>query len=104
MSKIRLCSTADIPANGMKGYAIDGGRRILIVNAGDTYYAYQGICPHQEVCLDEGFFDGSVLTCHQHLWQWNIETGEPVGMAEAPIERYPLEIVGTEIFVTPTAT
>jgi toluene monooxygenase system ferredoxin subunit len=83
----------------MRGYDIEGGLKVLIANAGDCYYAYQGICPHQEVCLDEGFYDGAVLTCHQHLWQWDISTGEAVGLAEAPLERYEVKVEGGEIFV-----
>jgi toluene monooxygenase system ferredoxin subunit len=42
----------------------------------------QAICPHQEVALCEGLFDGTVLTCHQHLWQWDIRSGAPMGIAE----------------------
>ena len=79
MNKIHVCKSSDIPSNGMKTYDVAGGLKVLIANAGESYYAYQGICPHQEVCLGEGIYDGSVLTCHQHLWQWDITTGEAVG-------------------------
>jgi toluene monooxygenase system ferredoxin subunit len=82
----------------MKGYEL-AGKRVLIAQAGDSYYAYQGLCPHQDVCLDEGFYDGAVLTCHQHLWQWDIVTGEAMGLAEAPLERYDVAVSGGEIFV-----
>lgn len=99
MRKLRVCKSSDIPVNGMKGYDIEGGLKVLIANAGDWYYAYQNICPHQEVCLDEGFYDGAVLTCHQHLWQWDITTGEAVGLAEAPLESYEVKVEEGEIFV-----
>lgn len=99
MSKLHICNSADIPANGMKAYDTEGGLKILVANAGDCYYAYQAICPHQEVCLDEGFYDGAVLTCHQHLWQWDITTGKAVGLAEAPLESYEVKVENGEIFV-----
>ncbi len=99
MSKIRVCNTAEIPSNGMKDYDIEGGLKVLIANAGDYYYAYQGICPHQEVCLAEGYYDGAVLTCHQHLWQWDITTGKEIGLAEAPLEKYEVQVEDGEIFV-----
>jgi toluene monooxygenase system ferredoxin subunit len=99
MKRIRICSVDEIPANGMKGFDTELGVRVLIANAGESFHAYQGLCPHQDVCLDEGFFDGSTLTCHQHLWQWDIATGEPVGLAEAPLERYDIEQEGGDIFV-----
>jgi toluene monooxygenase system ferredoxin subunit len=98
MSKVRVCKTDEIPANGMKGYEL-AGKRVLIAQAGDRFYAYQGLCPHQDVCLDEGFYDGAVLTCHQHLWQWDITTGEAMGLAESPLERYDVAVTDGEIFV-----
>ena len=99
MKRIHICKASDIPSNGMKSYDTLIGVKVLIANAGDAYYGYQGVCPHQDVCLDEGFFDGATLTCHQHLWQWDITTGEPVGLAEAPLERYQIEQLDGEIFV-----
>jgi toluene monooxygenase system ferredoxin subunit len=99
MKRIRICSAAEIPVNGMKSYDTSTGLKVLIANSGDEYYAYQGICPHQDVCLDEGIFDGTTLTCHQHLWQWDIATGDAVGMAEAPLERYEIERESGDIFV-----
>jgi toluene monooxygenase system ferredoxin subunit len=99
MKRIPICKASDIPANGMKSYDTALGVKVLIANAGDAYYGYQGMCPHQDVCLDEGFFDGTTLTCHQHLWQWDITTGEAVGLAEAPLERFVIEHEGGELFV-----
>ena len=99
MKRIHICSASEIPANGMKSYDTPLGVKVLIANTGDAFFAYQGLCPHQDVCLDEGFFDGATLTCHQHLWQWDITTGAAVGLAEAPLERYELAHEGGEIFV-----
>ena len=99
MSKSRVCKAAEIPANGMKAFDMAGGLKVLVVNAEGRFYAYQGICPHQEVCLDEGFFDGKILTCHQHLWQWDIHTGAAIGLAEAPLESYAIEVVGDDVLI-----
>lgn len=99
MKRIRICSASEIPGQGMKCYDTASGTKILVVNNGDQFHAFQGLCPHQDVCLDEGFFDGSTLTCHQHLWQWDVRTGEALGLAEAPLERYEIEHIDGEIFV-----
>lgn len=90
MGTKRLCRTDDCPKNGMKAFATEDGLTVLVVNTGDRYYAYQARCPHMDVALEEGFFDGSVITCHEHLWQWDVSTGGPMGQAEAPLERYDL--------------
>lgn len=99
MKKIRICKAEDIPSNGMKTCDVGDGTTVLVANAGECYYAYQGLCPHQDVCLDEGYYDGSVLTCHQHLWQWDITTGDAMGLAEAPLERYDINVEDGEIFL-----
>lgn len=99
MKRIRICSASEIPGQGMKCYDTALGAKVLVVNNGDQFHAFQGLCPHQDVCLDEGFFDGTTLTCHQHLWQWDVRTGEALGLAEAPLERYEIEHVDGDIFV-----
>lgn len=99
MAKKVICGKADVPANGLKECEGAGGVKLLIVNSGSEYFAVQGLCPHQEIPLCEGMFDGTVLTCHQHLWQWDIRTGEPQGLAEAPLERYEVKVEGENILV-----
>jgi toluene monooxygenase system ferredoxin subunit len=99
MSKEKVCLKADIPRNGMRECATAGGLKLLVANSGEAYYAVQAICPHQEVALCEGLYDGEILTCHQHLWQWDIKTGAPMGLAEAPLERYDVFIDGEAIYV-----
>ena len=99
MSKKRVCRVAEIPPNGMKECDAEGGLKLLVANSGTEYFAVQAICPHQEVPLCEGLFDGTVLTCHQHLWQWDIRSGAPMGIAEAPLERFDVTVEGDAIFV-----
>ena len=99
MGKSHVCKASEIPVNGMKAFDVPGGLKVLIANAAGSFYAYQGMCPHQEVCLDEGFFDGATLTCHQHLWQWDIRTGAAIGLAEAPLECYAIEVAGDDVLI-----
>lgn len=99
MSRKLICRTSEVPPNGMKECEGEGGIKLLIANCGKEYFAVQAICPHQEVALCEGMYDGAVLTCHQHLWQWDIRTGAPMGIAEAPLERYDVAVEGDAIYV-----
>jgi toluene monooxygenase system ferredoxin subunit len=99
MSRKFVCNRADVPANGIRECDAGDGLKVLIANAGDEYFACQAMCPHQDVPLAEGLYDGTVLTCHQHLWQWDIRSGSPVGLAEAPLECYKVEIDGEGIYI-----
>ena len=94
-----VCPRQSIPANGMIQCETEDGLKLLVANSGDAYYAYQAMCPHQEVPLCEGMYDGSVLTCHQHLWQWDIHTGAAMGLAEAPLESFPVRVEGDNLYV-----
>jgi toluene monooxygenase system ferredoxin subunit len=101
MTRKLVCRAADIPSNGMKECEAEGGLKLLVASSGEDYFAYQAICPHQEVPLCEGLYDGSVLTCHQHLWQWDIRTGAPIGLAEAPLEYFDVKVEDGNIYIVP---
>jgi toluene monooxygenase system ferredoxin subunit len=101
MSKRRVCSLEDVPENGMRTFEAEGGLRVLIAHSGNDYFAYQPICPHQDVELEEGMYDGCVLTCHMHLWQWDIRTGAPMGLAEAPLIYYDVKVEEGSLFIVP---
>jgi toluene monooxygenase system ferredoxin subunit len=90
-----ICKTADVPANGIKQFG-----NICVVNAGDRFFACQASCPHEGVALCEGVFDGEVLTCLEHLWQWSLrEGGEPRGLAEKALEMHEVEVEGDSVFL-----
>lgn len=99
MTRKLICQVDEVPKDGMKVFDLDATRQVLLLSSNDKVYACHNICPHQEVCLGEGLFDGEVLTCHQHLWQWKVETGEPIGLAEEPLEIYDVVIEGGEIYI-----
>jgi len=99
MNKRPVCRVADVPENGLKECEADGGLRLVVANAGGEFFGFQAVCPHQDVPLCEGLFDGATLTCHMHLWQWDVRTGSPLGLAEAPLQRYPLAVEGDSLYL-----
>lgn len=94
----RVCATADVPPDGMKEFAVDG-TSVLIVNTGGTFAAFQALCPHEAVPLEAGISDGSVLTCLEHLWQFDIRTGAPMGDAQEGLRTYRLKEEKGEIYL-----
>jgi (2Fe-2S) ferredoxin/nitrite reductase/ring-hydroxylating ferredoxin subunit len=94
----RVCRSADVPVNGMKQFSVDGVD-VLIVNAGDAFLAFQSLCPHEAVPLELGIHDGCVLTCLEHMWQFDLKTGAPMGDAQAGLKGYPLKEEGGELLV-----
>ncbi len=99
MARKFVCRRADVPANGMAEFDAGEGLKVLIASSGEEYFACQATCPHQEVALAEGLYDGSVLTCHQHLWQWDIRSGSPIGLAEMPLDCFRVEVDNDSIYI-----
>jgi toluene monooxygenase system ferredoxin subunit len=80
MTTIFICKKTDIQPNGFKVFEVDG-EKILVAQSEGEFYAY----------------DGKTFTCHQHLWQWDIATGEPQGLAEAPLISKPIQVNSDEL-------
>jgi toluene monooxygenase system ferredoxin subunit len=94
----RVCRSEDVPANGMKQFAVDGAD-VLIVNTGAEFFAYQALCPHEAVALEAGIHDGTVLTCLEHMGQFDVRTGAPMGDAQCGLTGYRLTVEGGELLV-----
>jgi toluene monooxygenase system ferredoxin subunit len=99
MAKRRVCRVADVPENTLKECEAEGGLKLVVANAGGEFVGFQAMCPHQDVPLCEGLFDGATLTCHMHLWQWDVRSGAPLGIAEAPLQRYALAREGDALYL-----
>lgn len=91
-----LCKAADVPDEGLLQCAA-GSLRVCVARSGKDYFAFQSDCPHKHTPLCEGAFDGHVLTCLDHMWQWDVRTGEPEGLAEQPIKTYRIRREGDAI-------
>jgi toluene monooxygenase system ferredoxin subunit len=99
MKRIAICKTTDVPVNGLKQVE-SNGKSICVINGGDRFFACQAKCPHEGIALCEGVFDGELLTCVEHLWQWNLrEDGEPRGLAQGSLEMYPVEVDADLLYV-----
>ena len=99
MAKRMVCRVAEVPDNTLKECEAEGGLKLVVANAGGEFVGFQAMCPHQDVPLCEGLFDGATLTCHMHLWQWDVRTGAPLGIAEAPLQRYALAREGDALYL-----
>ena len=94
----RVCASADVPANGMKEFVV-GRLNILVVHTGEAYAAFQALCPHEAIPLESGVHDGCTLTCLEHMWQFDLQTGAPMGDAQEGLKTYPLKEERGELYV-----
>lgn len=92
------CDAAELDGEEMLECRVDD-REILLVRVEDRVVACPALCPHMEERLANGFADGSVFTCTKHLWQWDLNTGEPIGLAEKPLAIAPVRIEDGAVLV-----
>lgn len=70
----RAMDLDDLWEGDMTAVAVQG-RSVLLLNVDGEVRAYLNRCPHQDWALDEGDFDGRVLTCSRHLWEFDALSG-----------------------------
>jgi toluene monooxygenase system ferredoxin subunit len=94
----RICAATEVPENTLEKFEVDG-IEIMIANFGEGYRAFPPRCPHMEepLCESGMLFDG-LLTCSKHLWQWNMKTGETIGIAEKELLFYDVKEEDGDIY------
>lgn len=98
MTWTRLCKLNEVPPNEMRAYTVSG-IDLIVLRGAEGYLVIPPSCPHMANPLIDGFFDGCVLTCNKHLWQWSIIGGSPIGEAEKPLLTYQTQTRDGEIWV-----
>ncbi|MEM6491452.1 MAG: Rieske 2Fe-2S domain-containing protein [Pseudomonadota bacterium] len=97
---VRACARDAIAPGDLCEIELDDGARVLLVGGDDgEVFACAADCPHQDTPLEEGDVDGATIICPVHFWQWNLRTGEAMGVAELPLPVYGVEVRGDDVFV-----
>jgi len=89
-----LCKLDELEAGSRTTVAQDGYEFAVYRGHEDEILVVPPRCPHMDTPLCDGFFDGELITCSQHLWQWSVKDGSMQGIAELPLAVYPSKRVG----------
>lgn len=95
----RAASARDVKAeNGL--HVEIGDKTIALFRIDDKVCALEGICPHAEAYLAEGFIDGDKIECPLHQAQFEILTGKCLGPpADRDLLTFPTKVEGDDVFV-----
>lgn len=79
------------------------GRRIVVANVQQTYYAVDGRCPNGDTPLaEEGRLQGHLIICPRDDWAFDLRTGERADRPGEPgLRRYPVRVEGNTIKLGP---
>lgn len=95
----RVCAESDIGVGEMTAFFIDDWEVLVLRDASGSLRAMDGICPHEQFSLALGVFDGTVVTCANHMWSFDATTGKGITTPSCQLEQYALKVEGGEVFV-----
>ena len=74
-------------------------RRIGIYNIEGSIYAIDNQCPHRGASLAAGAFDGALVTCPLHRWQFNLITGMAVEQPGTHLKKFDAKLENGRVFL-----
>ncbi len=95
---IRLCAAADCPPATARECVADD-RIVALFNVDGSYYALDGVCPHQGGPLGKGKLEGCVVTCPWHGWQFDVRTGAHQINPSVVHARFPVQVKDGEVWI-----
>jgi nitrite reductase/ring-hydroxylating ferredoxin subunit len=81
---IEVAKVGDILPGGMKLVKANG-KEVVLCNVDGDYYVVDRRCGHMNAPLNMGTLDGYILTCPLHHMQFDVRTGEIIGI---PVPHY----------------
>jgi nitrite reductase/ring-hydroxylating ferredoxin subunit len=95
----RAAAVSDIPEDRGLCVFVEGHDIGLFRVRGEVR-AIDNACPHAGYPLCQGAFDGTVVICPAHGWEFDLRTGASPQDPRTPLlESYPVRIEGNEVFV-----
>lgn len=95
----KVCTLDDLWEGEMTEVEVDGHVIVLVRFQGGESRAFQGLCPHQDISLAEGKFDGRVLICRAHQWTFDANTGKGINPGNCRLAEYPVKLEGDDVLV-----
>jgi toluene monooxygenase system ferredoxin subunit len=94
----RVCGLDDLPVDTMNSFFVEDVE-VLVVRSDSGVHAFDGICPHEEFPLVDGYLVDSTITCIGHGWIFDALTGQGVYPPGCRLSEYPLKIENSGIYV-----
>jgi nitrite reductase/ring-hydroxylating ferredoxin subunit len=98
--RVRVCRLAEVVPGELRAFRVTGVTwPVLVTYVDDQLVAVPGVCPHEDVGLADGELDDGTLTCPGHGYRFDLRTGRCEHDPALGLRRYPIRVVGDDIFV-----
>jgi len=94
----RVAEVSDLAA-GECGEYVAGERIVALFNVEGTFYALDGICPHQGGPLGKGALTGCIVTCPWHGFQFDVTTGQHQTSSSLRQPIFPVKVEAGAVWV-----
>ena len=98
MSWETVAKIGDCPP-GSARECIAAGQIIALFNVDGTFYALDGMCPHQGGPLGKGRLQGCIITCPWHGFQFDVTTGQHQTSKSLMHPSFTVRVAGDEVQV-----
>jgi nitrite reductase/ring-hydroxylating ferredoxin subunit len=97
-SFMQVGQVADVPPGAGKVFTVMG-REIWVFNIDGVFHAINNICPHQYRPIGTAEFQGKMLTCLWHSFEFDVETGACAVAPQFQLTKFPVRVEGENILV-----
>jgi len=98
--RVRVCAIADVVAGELRAFAVSGVTwPVIVTRVEGELVAVAGVCPHEDVELVDGAVAGHALICPGHAYAFDLRNGRCKHDPDLELRRYPITLVGDEIWV-----
>ena len=87
MPFVTVTRASAVPVDECRTFEL-GGTPVAVFNAGGELHACRNVCPHRGGPVGEGDFDGTLVTCPWHGWQFDVRTGVNPAMPAAKLQTF----------------
>lgn len=99
MAFTKVCTLDEVWEGEMESFDVQGHEVLVACVEGGDFKAFQGACPHQEIPLVEGEFDGTTLICRAHQWMFDARTGKSINPDGCQLASYPIRVDGNDVYI-----
>lgn len=83
----------------MAAFKVEGQDVLLLHLENGGWAAYDGRCPHQQVMLVDGKFDGREVQCAAHCWRFDARDGRGINPARTKLRGFAVKCRDDQVFV-----
>ncbi len=97
---VEACATDDIEEEDVIRFDHDGRVYAIYRSPDDEFFATDGLCTHEQVCLADGLVMDEIIECPKHNGRFNYMTGEAKGApACVDLATYPIRVEDGRVHV-----